>query len=250
MLKNNIVLDNQKVFNIHVSSQSMIYFIRIKSSEININYHIDNSDVKVLILNDNECDVIVNDYGCVKNHSSLEITYIDLNKSNYKQVSNIDVYENSNLKITSKYLAINEKSIRMNYVNQDKYSTIHIDNSCVALDDSSFTLECTGKIEKGAKSSKNHQKSRCLIIDKPKYSNIQPILLIDENDVEASHSLSSGTIDQEVLYYLNSRGISYRQAMILLIHSYLLIDEDLLNDYGLDQNILNELNLKVEEIYV
>lgn len=250
MDRKNIVLTDNKLINIHVSSQNMTYFIRIKTNEVNIDYAIDGGQVKVLILNDFMGDVLINDSGYVKNHGKLEITYIDLNKFNYNQVSHVDVYQDSILNITSKYLAINNKVIKMDYINREKYSEINIDNSCVALDNSDFLLECIGKIEKGAKASKNHQKSRCLIIDKPKRSNIQPILLIDENDVEASHSLSSGTIDQDVLYYLNSRGISYKQAMILLIHSYLLIDEEILNEYGLDQSILDELNLKVEEIYV
>ena len=30
----------------------------------------------------------------------------------------------------------------------------------------------------------------------------------------------------------------------------LAIDDEILNEYGLDQSILDELNLKVEEIYV
>ena len=38
----------------------------------------------------------------------------------------------------------------------------------------------------------------------------EPILLIDEDDVEAGHAASVGRVDPEQLYYLMSRGISQK----------------------------------------
>lgn len=38
-----------------------------------------------------------------------------------------------------------------------------------------------------------------------------PILLIDEDDVEAGHAASVGRVDPEQLYYLMSRGISQKK---------------------------------------
>ena len=127
MDRKNIVLTDNKLINIHVSSQNMTYFIRIKTNEVNIDYAIDGGQVKVLILNDFMGDVLINDSGYVKNHGKLEITYIDLNKFNYNQVSHVDVYQDSILNITSKYLAINNKVIKMDYINREKYSEINID---------------------------------------------------------------------------------------------------------------------------
>ena len=68
--------------------------------------------------------------------------------------------------------------------------------------------------------------------------------MIDEDDVEASHSLSSGTIDEDVLFYMNTKGIDYSAAMRLFISSYLTLDERLLKDYP---SIQGEIRKKVEQ---
>ena len=39
-----------------------------------------------------------------------------------------------------------------------------------------------------------------------------PILLIDEDDVQAGHAASVGRVDPDQLYYLMSRGISQRNG--------------------------------------
>ena len=50
---------------------------------------------------------------------------------------------------------------------------------------------------------------------------IKPILLIDENDVEANHSALIGKFSDEEMFYLNSRGIDDELALNLLIKGFL-----------------------------
>ena len=49
---------------------------------------------------------------------------------------------------------------------------------------------------------------------------VLPNLHIDENDVEASHSCSVGSVNQDHIYYLESRGLSNLQARNILIKGY------------------------------
>ena len=51
---------------------------------------------------------------------------------------------------------------------------------------------------------------------------IQPNLFIDENDVVANHSAYIGTFHDDELFYLQSRGIPYEEAILLLIQGFLL----------------------------
>ena len=54
-----------------------------------------------------------------------------------------------------------------------------------------------------------------------RYKNWFPLpLYIDENDVKASHALTIGQPDADQLYYLQSRGLSTRQAVGLLSIGY------------------------------
>ena len=51
---------------------------------------------------------------------------------------------------------------------------------------------------------------------------INPNLLIEENDVTASHSALIGKVSDEELFYLMSRGINHDLAINLLIKGFLL----------------------------
>ena len=75
-----------------------------------------------------------------------------------------------------------------------------------------------------------------------------PVLNIDECDVEASHSLSSGTIDEEVLFYMNSRGLSQTNALSLLLHSYLMPDDEFYKIFENGEMIKEKAASKVENI--
>ena len=46
-----------------------------------------------------------------------------------------------------------------------------------------------------------------------------PVLLCHEEDVEGAHGVSTGKIDNEKLLYMMSRGISYKEALKLIIKS-------------------------------
>ena len=58
-----------------------------------------------------------------------------------------------------------------------------------------------------------------------------PSLWIDEDDVIASHSASSGMADDQAMFYLKSRGIPHQQAEKLITDGFI---ASLLNTVPLD----------------
>lgn len=78
-----------------------------------------------------------------------------------------------------------------------------------------------GYIKHGGTKSIANQESRVLMLSENARGDANPILLIDEDDVEAGHAASVGRVDPEQLYYLMSRGISRREAERLVIHGFL-----------------------------
>ena len=101
----------------------------------------------------------------------------------------------------------------------------------------------TGKIIAGAYGSNSHQTSRALVLDKKQKCDITPVLLIDENDVQASHATTMGQIDDNQLYYLQTRGLTKTQALGLITVGYLMpIASSLSNE-----EITNELTNKIEK---
>ena len=64
--------------------------------------------------------------------------------------------------------------------------------------------------------SHNHQILKGINLDNSKIKN-ESYLLIDEHDVVAGHGATIGQIDEDILYYMMSRGLSKETAKDLYI---------------------------------
>lgn len=221
--------------------------IIIKTNICNINYDFNNGSYSVLVFNDFEGDSTLNETGNIVS-SDVKINYLQLDKYNLKQNTKIDVNSNSKLDVNTTYLATNKKEIVFDLINKQNDSEVDINNNIVCLDNSDFSLDCIGTIIKGAKRSKCHQKTHCLTIDNPKKARVLPILNIDEDEVEASHALSSGTIDEEILFYMNSRGLNKKDALNIILKSYLMPSDDYYDEFALGKQIQEKAIMKVDQI--
>ncbi|MBF0714375.1 Fe-S cluster assembly protein SufD [Gemella sp. GH3] len=127
----------------------------------------------------------------------------------------------SNLKLVT--LGTGKQKIYFNseLVNQGLNTNGDILQHGVLLDESHIVFNGVGFIVKGATSSNAYQSSRLLTLSDKAKADANPMLLIDENDVAAGHGASLGKIDEEQIYYLNSRGLSRKEASRLLVHGFL-----------------------------
>ena len=91
----------------------------------------------------------------------------------------------------------------------------------VMLEGAQTVFNGIGYIKHGGTKSIANQESRVLMLSEKARGDANPILLIDEDDVEAGHAASVGRVDPEQLYYLMSRGISRHEAERLVIHGFL-----------------------------
>ncbi|MCG1146111.1 Fe-S cluster assembly protein SufD [Staphylococcus epidermidis] len=91
----------------------------------------------------------------------------------------------------------------------------------VMKENASSVFNGIGYIKHGGTKSIANQESRVLMLSENTRGDANPILLIDEDDVEAGHAASVGRVDPEQLYYLMSRGISRAEAERLVIHGFL-----------------------------
>ena len=61
-----------------------------------------------------------------------------------------------------------------------------------------------------------------MVLDEGCIAKANPYLYIDDYDVKASHAAGVGRMDDDHLYYLQSRGLTKAQAMHLITYGYLL----------------------------
>ncbi|MFP4286326.1 MAG: SufD family Fe-S cluster assembly protein [Candidatus Izemoplasmataceae bacterium] len=112
----------------------------------------------------------------------------------------------------------------------------YIEHYGVSNDASTLLFEGVGKIHKGMSRSIAKQSNKGVIIGDFARLDANPLLIIDEYDVEAGHGAAIGQIDADQLYYLMSRGLSKKDAERLIINGFLaplndVIKSDDLKDY-------------------
>ncbi|MBQ1476650.1 MAG: SufD family Fe-S cluster assembly protein [Erysipelotrichaceae bacterium] len=241
-----ITIKDSEEVSLHFTEGETITLIS-ESEEVHLDYQLENGDYQILFFHRNDTPLKLYETGKIVNAHAV-IKYLEVGRNSLVQDNRIDVYRDSSLEIQSVYLGYGDKKISYLLTNKEAYSETKISNNVVALDDSDFFMEVTGKIESQARYAKAHQKSRCLTIGHPKKAGVKPVLLIDNNEVEASHSLSSGTIDEDVLFYMNSRGLSEKDALSLLLRSYLIPNESFYEGFPMAEDIAKEAREKVDDV--
>ena len=75
-----------------------------------------------------------------------------------------------------------------------------------------------------------------------------PQLIINNDDVQCSHGSTTGEIDADALFYMQSRGIKLEQAKKILLNSFLsnLIDE--IKDEEALKTITEQINSWIKNV--
>jgi len=91
----------------------------------------------------------------------------------------------------------------------------------VLLDKSNGTYQGKIYVEKNAQKTNGYQLSKALVLSENSAFNSKPELEIYADDVKCSHGSTTGTIDQNSIFYLMSRGLSKEQANKMLVEGFL-----------------------------
>ena len=154
---------------------------------------------------------------------SVETYFADFSRFNIK--FNVNVYLKDNSSITFHLASLTEKTSNKNFnvsiYHDGKNSFSLVDNYGVVKDEGKLVFDGVSYIKNGSIKSKTRQNAKIMVFDKGSIGIAKPILKIDENDIEASHGAVVGKINDDHLFYLESRGLSEDQAKILITHGYL-----------------------------
>ena len=103
-----------------------------------------------------------------------------------------------------------------------------------------------GKIFVNPKAQKTdgYQLSKAILLDETSEFNAKPELEIYADDVKCSHGSSSGSLDENSIFYLMSRGLNYKQSKELLINGFILDVIEKITDSEIKNLIKNMIGLK------
>ena len=113
------------------------------------------------------------------------------------------------------------------------------------LDDSSKAVY-QGKIfvDSEAQKTDGYQLSKAILLNEASEFNAKPELEIYADDVKCSHGSASGSLNEDSIFYLMSRGLNYQQSRELLINGFLLDVIEKITDSEIKNLIKNTIGLK------
>ena len=113
------------------------------------------------------------------------------------------------------------------------------------LDDSSKAVY-QGKIFVNSEAQKTdgYQLSKAILLNEASEFNAKPELEIYADDVKCSHGSSSGSLNEDSIFYLMSRGLNYQQSRELLINGFLLDVIEKITDSEIKNLIKNMIGVK------
>ncbi len=92
-------------------------------------------------------------------------------------------------------------------------------------------------IDKGAKYSEAYQLNNNILLTPTAKVHSKPHLIIYNDDVAASHGSTTGQLDREAMFYMQSRGISEKKAQTLLLQAFA-------------NEVLNKIQIDIYKFYV
>lgn len=153
--------------------------------------------------------------------------------------------ENAQNDVKTVYLGVGEQLKDINYIAElyGAKTNINIDVQGALSDKAKKHFKGTIDFKKGCKKAKGDENEYCMLLSDKAKAIALPMLLCGEEDVEGNHSTASGKVDSKVLFYIMSRGLSYKEAVKLLVKSrFIKIIEQIS-----DQNLKNEIISKIDE---
>ena len=145
-------------------------------------------------------------------------------------IINLDKSKHHEIKTNINHLAENTKS----------YQLI----KCVLNDASKGVYQGKIFVNPEAQKTDGYQLSKALLLSDNTEFDAKPELEIYADDVKCSHGSTSGTLDEDSIFYLMSRGLSHKQSRELLINGFLLDVVEKITDIEIKNFIKNIMGIK------
>ncbi len=148
---------------------------------------------------------------CILHEGRLELTDIYQLQGEGANIYHRTLQIGAGLDSTSRHQAVRHLA---------KSTVSELENYLIAVDGAKLKYDVEGAIAKGHSASACTQFNRGLIFGEHAEIEADPKLLIDEYDVIAAHGAAIGQVNEDELFYLQSRGLSESEAKRLIVSGY------------------------------
>ena len=158
----------------------------------------------------------------VGSRARVEVTAIDINRADSSVELTIDLNgDDSSAEVESVYFGADDRKIDLNYIiRQIGRRTDAVMNVRGALADrSEKNFRGTLDFQRGSKGSVGRESEEVVLLSEDVRNRSVPLMLSHEDDVDGHHAVSIGRLDEEKLFYLESRGLDRSQAERLMVEA-------------------------------
>lgn len=218
------------------------------NGELNVKLQ-ENAKGKILVSNilENNADNLYSIENELGTNSELKYTIIDIGgKNKISRYNSKLMGDNSKNYLNMIYLGKEKDIIDINY-NMEAYgknSNVIMNVQGAITGESKKNFKGIIDFKQGSKKSVGKENENCMILSPTSKSKSLPMLLCHEEDVEGEHGVSSGKIDENKLFYVMTKGISYKDARKLIIKANF---SDILENIE-DEEIKNIIEEKIDKI--
>lgn len=208
----------------------------------------ESADWAILEMNQSDESIQFDERWTLKRNSNVLLAVGELTAGNHVKTVNYDLAEEGatiNVRGATLVQSKLEAILTANHIKGNTYAEINTYG--IVLKECTLKLDVVGVIKAKAKNSKTHQTSRVMNFDTKPNTSVNPQLIIDENDVEASHAASVGQPDVLQVYYLQSRGMSRSESLKLISLGYLMPIVDVIENEVVKEALREAVINKVTE---
>lgn len=239
-IKATIILKYESTEDIEAFHNGVLKLLAKKDSNVNVII------VNLMNVNSNNFMAIENK---LEENATAKYTIVDFGGKNSitNFYSNL-IGNNSNNKLSTIYLGKDNQLFDLNYIGElyGEKSNIDINVQGALKDNSKKSFKGTIDFKKGAKKSKGNENEFCMLLSDTAKSLALPMLLCTEDDVEGNHSTATGKADEQELFYIMSRGISYKEAIKLIVKAKFNKILEKIKDEEIKTRILQEIDRRLD----
>lgn len=174
--------------------------------------------VKVQLLGS---DALMLDDTGIAEEDNAEVTFtqIELGGKHIDSGLHVNLYGyKSAFKSDVAYLCQNQQFLDMNHIvyHYGKKTTCNMFVNGTVKDNAVKTYRGTIDLKKGCCGAKGNEMEETLILSPKTINKSLPVILCDEEDVEGEHGATIGRLSSDILFYMQSRGISEEEAEKLM----------------------------------
>lgn len=237
------VLEAQIEIEEHVKAVVLLKLTNTDTMQISLQVK---EGAEVSLLHQNEANINLKETADIYGYATLKSGFYVLDEIE----TNMDVKyflkeSEANATVLTSTLSARKNTYDVECVHEVPYTSSMMENYAISKESGNYTITASGKIVKGAHGSKSHQSTRVLTMGEKQNASVTPLLLIDENDVEASHACAVGAMNEDHLYYLKTRGLNETQALGLLTLSYVLPLLRIVEGSEFEESVEKEIESKV-----